>query len=53
MIFVATVDLISFDTEVFDALSKMEFPQIYPDPESRRLRAKLVRVSFFFLLRLM
>mmetsp|Transcript_6212 Transcript_6212/g.24718 ORF Transcript_6212/g.24718 Transcript_6212/m.24718 type:complete len:355 (+) Transcript_6212:2363-3427(+) len=27
--------------EVFDALSKMEFPQIYPDPESRRLRAKL------------
>lgn len=27
--------------EVFDALANLEFPHIYPDPESRRLREKL------------
>ena len=28
--------------EVFKVLANVEFPQIYPDPESRFLRAKLV-----------
>ncbi|KAI5678371.1 hypothetical protein M9H77_09321 [Catharanthus roseus] len=31
--------------EVFDALGEMKFPYIYPDPESRRLRAALAEDS--------
>ncbi|CAM6104605.1 unnamed protein product [Calypogeia fissa] len=31
--------------EVMEALGKMEFPNIYPDPESRRLRAALAEES--------
>ncbi|CAM6130016.1 unnamed protein product [Calypogeia fissa] len=31
--------------EVMEALGKMEFPNIYPDPESRRLRAALTEES--------
>ena len=33
--------------EVFKALANVEFPQIYPDPESRFLRAKLVNYFTF------
>ena len=35
-------------TEVFDALANLEFPHIYPDPESRRLREKLVSTFIFY-----
>ncbi|GLT75738.1 hypothetical protein SLA2020_474370 [Shorea laevis] len=31
--------------EVFDALGSMKFPYVYPDPESRRLRALLAKDS--------
>lgn len=30
-------------TEVFSALKNIEFPHIYPDPESRKLRRLLVK----------
>ena len=33
--------------EVFKVLANVEFPQIYPDPESRFLRAKLVNYFTF------
>jgi histidinol-phosphate aminotransferase len=31
--------------QVMEALGKMEFPNIYPDPESRTLRAALAEES--------
>jgi hypothetical protein len=34
--------LIEF-AEVFSALKNIEFPHIYPDPESRKLRGLLVK----------
>ena len=33
--------------EVFKVLANVEFPQIYPDPDSRFLRAKLVNYFTF------
>jgi len=35
----------STNVEVRVALSQVEYPHIYPDPESRQLRAALVGVS--------
>lgn len=40
-----TETLVNISTEVFEALANVEFPQIYPDPESRFLRAKLVKYN--------
>lgn len=39
------LDAILYCLQVFEALGALKFPYIYPDPESRRLRAALAKDS--------
>lgn len=45
MLFSSGVFLTQFASEVYTALQNLQYPHIYPDPESRQLRAALVSNS--------